>query len=192
MLKYVLLFFVILKGIYSTCKINVTIDISDGTVHKNGTVYHNGTYYLKEHTHKQNERIRGCVCEYKTCFIKCCLENQHFSDEIENCVASNYSFNPKIHSIDEEIEQEYHIINTPEYGTWCDGNIYMIEKEDDGDFKIQKEGHVSLSAADDVAALQFCVDHLDSIGEIGILVCEPKPEPPSVKEEIEKALPAVG
>lgn len=189
-MKKLIFLFLLLKETYASCKIDVKIDISEGILHKNGTVLHNGTYYVKEHTVKQNGVTKGCVCEYKTCVRKCCLENKHYNVSL-NCVDSNLTFMPKVHNGHEEIFIEtFHIIETPDTN-WCNGTLYRIEPEYDGEFKIQKDGDVFITEAGNYSSLQFCAEHFEDLNEVGILACEIQ-TPTSVAESIEQAMPTVG
>lgn len=186
-MESVLILIFLLKStelVYGSCRIDVILDISDGTLHPNGSVEHEDVLYLEEHHFEENGLRKGCICEYKTCVRKCCLSHEGLDDDL-SCVDSEGGFRPQIYEEHEEVFTEtFHIES--ENHSWCKGSLFQILPED-GVPKIQKNGHLFIENFDNYTPLQFCVDTFDL--NHTILVCEPGSSEAATALE---AMPTVG
>lgn len=157
---------------------NITINISSGELHKNGSVLHNGVLFLSHHVLQENNQLRGCICEYKSCVRKCCYPGQHYNDSLK-CVSGEKNVDFKIHELENETEDTYHLIHAPE-PEWCDRRFnekYMLEPDEMNSdvWKVQKNGEIYLPNEDEsmnrIEPLQHCAEHYTKNNQTIIMVC---------------------
>lgn len=174
-------FICIFKIICVNAYCNINIDITNGIKYNNGSVLHDDILYLSEHVFEEENKLKGCVCNYKACIQKCCLKDQHFGIEgTKKCVDGNRNMDIPIHDKENVMEEEtFHLIEAPP--KWCTGTKYLLEPDEymEDIWKVQKGGHIYKpnDAADmqTIEALKFCIEHVEN-QNLTVIVCQTEVE----------------
>lgn len=156
------------------CKISV--DITDGEPYNSTAIFHNGIVYTEENIFILNGRKHGCICKYKTCIRKCCLEKQNYNGS--RCVNSTRSTTSFSHDGIEMDHSGFYMIQAN--GKWCNGDRYRLSphvREEDI-FQIQQKGHVVFpnDGNFEVEPLMYCIEYFRDVNYTSLIICHEKQE----------------
>lgn len=142
---------------------DVTVDVTDGFFYQNGSVYYDDVLYLPKHVFKEENQTKACVCEYKTCVLKCCDHGQHFHEN--ECNFGDTNLNLIIHNGEEELDDKYHLLVATD--DWCynEGELLIlldhIKYEDI--WKIQRNGELFFPNMEPelnrISPFTYCVEY---------------------------------
>lgn len=156
----------------NSCEVNVTIS-KEKQINDTHLLF-DGIIFNKNHTFVENNILKGCICEYRTCLRKCCALNQYYVNDTLKCVPGKREIIPTFHENETIITNDHHLVVNSDAMQWCNGSKYRLipHLNDDDVFKLRKEGHLDLVNVGVVLEkLQFCVDFFEDSGGFGVIDC---------------------
>lgn len=139
----VFLYFVIVTTSESPCPEVLTEDITNGIRLPNGSIYWNNVTFDKNKyfttSHGNVTVRRGCICEYKACYRKCCPPGQIFGldNTCQNSILSKH-YHVSIYDFDGNVSSKFiHEI----HNNVCEHGGIKIEPDDPEDYhRVQEDG----------------------------------------------------